>query len=89
MDTFISDGRIVSVALMMVLLEMAALAAWFYRTGRGFAPASLVVKLAPGVCLLLALAAALRDAGSAWLALWLTAAGIAHAFDLWRSWPRR
>ncbi|MEQ1800674.1 MAG: hypothetical protein ABL989_02060 [Gammaproteobacteria bacterium] len=88
MDAFISDGRIVSAALGIVLLEMAALAGWFLRTGRGFAPAALLIKLAPGVCLMLALAGALRGAGSAWLALWLTAAGATHVLDLWRTWPR-
>jgi hypothetical protein len=88
MDAFITDGRIVGVALAMVLVEMAAISGWFRRTGRGFSPRVLAVKLAPGICLLLALGAALRGADSGWLALWLTAAGIAHAFDLWRSWPR-
>jgi hypothetical protein len=88
MEAFISDGRIVSVALGLVLVEILALGGWFLRTGRGFAPTALLVKLAPGVCLMLALAVALRGSGHAWLALWLTAAGAAHVLDLWRSWPR-
>ena len=88
MDAFISDGRIVGVALAMVLVEFVALSGWFLRTGRGFTPAALLRKLAPGVFLMLALAAALRDSGATWLALWLTAAGAAHVIDLWRSWPR-
>ncbi len=88
MDDYVADGRIVGLALMLVFVEAVVLAGYFLRTGRGFAPATLVLTLAPGVCLMLALAAALETPGSARIALWLTAAGIAHAMDLWRSWPR-
>lgn len=88
MDVFISDGRIVGVALAMVLVEFIVLTGWFLRTGSGFRPDTLFSKLAPGACLMLALGAALRDSGTNWLALWLTAAGVAHVIDLWRSWPR-
>ena len=72
----------------MVLVEFVVLTGWFLRTGRGFTPGALLVKLVPGACLMLALAAALRDSGATWLALWLTAAGAAHVIDLWRGWPR-
>lgn len=88
MDDVISDGRIVGVALGLVLVEIVVLAAWFGRTGRGFAPQALLTRLAPGVCLMFALLSALRGSDGTWLALWLTAAGIAHVVDLWRGWPR-
>ena len=88
METFIADGRIVGLALAMVLVELVILTGYFLRTGRGYAPSRLLLKLAPGACLMLALGAALRGSGNPWIALWLSAAGITHAADLWRGWPR-
>jgi hypothetical protein len=88
MDDYAADGRIVGLALVLVLVEVLVLAGYFLRTGRGYAPATLLLKLAPGVCLMLALAAALKAPGSAWVGLSLTAAGFTHVLDLWRNWPR-
>ena len=80
------SGRIVDLILALVLLEAIALV-WL-RAKRGAGPGLLALggNLAAGACLLLALRGAL--AGSDWrqTALWLLAALVAHAFDLYARW---
>jgi hypothetical protein len=75
---------LVDAVVAVTLLEVVALAAWHAATGRGLAAADLVANLSAGLCLLGALRSVL--AGSAWpvCALWLAAAGAAHATDLVR-----
>ena len=75
---------LVDVVVAVALLEWVALVAWHAATGRGLAGADLVANLSAGLCLLGALRSVL--AGSAWpvCALWLAAAGTAHAVDLLR-----
>ena len=46
------------------------------------------LNLLSGLCLMFALRCLARDAGSAWIALFLLAAGIAHAADIVRRWQR-
>jgi len=75
---------LVDAVVAVALVELAALVAWHVATGRGLAAADLVANLSAGLCLLGALRSVL--AGSAWpvCALWLAAAGAAHATDLVR-----
>jgi len=75
---------LVDTVVAIALLELLVLVAWHVTTGRGLAPADLVANLSAGLCLLGALRSVL--AGSAWpvCALWLAAAGAAHATDLVR-----
>ena len=75
---------LVDVVVVVALAELAALVAWRVATGRGLAAADLVANLSAGLCLLGALRSVL--AGSPWpvCALWLAAAGAAHATDLVR-----
>jgi len=82
-DTFICL-MLVDAVVAVALVELAALAAWHATTGRGLGAADLVANLSAGLCLLGALRSVL--AGSAWpvCALWLAAAGAAHATDLVR-----
>ncbi|MGC8525387.1 MAG: hypothetical protein ACP5M5_13995 [Acidibrevibacterium sp.] len=81
-----AHGHIVDVILVVMACEALALIGWRQRTGRGLAPAALLAMLLPGGCLLLALRAALRNAGAAEIALWLLAALITHLVDLSRRW---
>jgi hypothetical protein len=82
------SGRIVDFILVLMVLELSALAAW-RATGRS-APgvADVLPYLLSGAALLLALRLALT--GSAWplIALTLLAAFAAHLFDLYQRWPR-
>jgi hypothetical protein len=82
-------NTLVTVVLGLVALEFGALTALFLHRRRGFSPVALALKLFPGICLILALRAALLDQDDTWIVFWLTAAGLTHLLDLWRNWPRR
>jgi hypothetical protein len=79
---------IIDAVIALTLVECAALAAWRYRTGTGPTLDDVGLNLLSGLCLMLALRALARDAGSAWVAVCLLAAGAAHFTDLARRWRR-
>lgn len=83
-EALFASGRLIDFILVLVVLEAAAL--WLYaRAGRrALAFADVVWNLLAGACLLLALRAALAEAGWPWLAAFLTLALIAHVADLRR-----
>jgi hypothetical protein len=87
MTDLFASGRIVDIVLAITAIEAVLLVAYHRRTGRGPAPADLFGNLLSGVCLMLALRAALVDAWWGWVALWLLAAFGAHLSDLRRRWP--
>jgi sugar phosphate permease len=84
MEALFASGRVVDIALMLMALEAAGLWAYRHARGRQFPLADLAWNLAAGACLLLALRAALTGAGWPWIALFLTAALIAHIGDFRR-----
>lgn len=86
---FFTGSGVADLILALVVLEAVGLIAFHRLTGRGLPPADLLGFLLSGVCLLLALRAALADASWVWIAFWLTAALFAHLGDLARRWPRR
>lgn len=86
MVSLFASGRVVDLMLAVTLVEAALLVLWRRRTGRGPAPVELLVNLLSGVCLMLALRAALIDAWWGWIACWLVAALLAHLLDLRRRW---
>jgi hypothetical protein len=71
-----------------VLVEGLALVLLHRARGWGLAPRLLLPHLAAGLALMLALRAAMDQAGWPWIALCLAASGLAHGLDLWRLWPR-
>ena len=75
---------LVDAVVAVALVELVALVAWRMATGRGLPAADLAANLSAGLCLLGALRSVLS--GAAWppCALWLAAAGLAHATDLAR-----
>jgi len=83
-EALFASGRVVDLALALMVLEAAGL--WAYRRARGlsFPLADIAWNLAAGVCLLLALRAALTGADWMWVALFLTAALVAHIGDFRR-----
>jgi len=87
-DAF-ATGRIVDCILALMVLELIVLIIVRKKTGRGLTTGKLMVSLAAGAALLLALRAAL--AGQAWegVALWLIVALAAHVLDLKLRWPAR
>lgn len=88
MDEFFAGTRLIDLVIAFTALEGLALAAYRGRTGRGLALGDFAANLAAGLCLMLALRAALLAAGWPWIALCLLAAGIAHGADLRRRWAR-
>jgi hypothetical protein len=76
-----ASGWVVNVAIGFTLLELVALLAWHRMTGRGLAPHDYVLNLLSGLCLMLALRAALFSFWAG-VALCLIAAGVAHLSDL-------
>ncbi|MDQ2779213.1 MAG: hypothetical protein M3Y32_06620 [Pseudomonadota bacterium] len=84
-DTF-GMAQIVDAVIAFTLIEVAALAMHHRMTGAGVALRDIGLNLVSGLCLMLALRCGVRDAGAPWIALWLLAAGLAHAADLSRRW---
>ena len=88
MLALLADGRIVDLVLAVTIGEALCLIAWRRRTGRGLTPAAVAALLAPGICLMLALRAALTESWPGWIGYWLAAAFAAHLVDLRQRWPR-
>ncbi|MCT8266077.1 hypothetical protein NYQ83_02225 [Afifella sp. JA880] len=86
MAGLIESGRIADLILLLVLAEAVGLVYFYRRTGRGVRPLDLLVNLAAGATLILALRAALVGAEWQVIAFFLTLAGLAHLGDLVRRW---
>ena len=88
LQALFSSGRVVDLALALMLLEAVALLAMRRGRGGGLAPAELLAFLLAGAFLLLALRAALVGAAWNWIALPLVLALLAHLADLGLRWRR-
>jgi hypothetical protein len=84
MGVWFSSGRVVELVLALVVLEALALALWARKPLARWLPA-----LGAGAGLLLGWRLALSGAPWVWVALALSAAGLAHGVDLWRLWTQR
>ena len=80
--------QVIDLVIAFTLIECAALALYHRATAKGVAPREFVMNMVSGLCLMLALRCLARDAGGAWIALFLLAAGLAHGTDLWVRWRR-
>lgn len=74
----------VDIAIWILLIEGAMLGAFRWRTGRGLPLASVILICLSGLGLLVALKAALGQAGVHWIGLGLSVGGAAHVIDLVR-----
>ncbi len=81
---FFASGHAVDLVLVVILAEFVFLSTRRTRFGDKSAIIDRVLALAPGVCLLLALRAALTGAGLIWVALALAASFPFHIADLIR-----
>lgn len=72
---------ITDIAIAWTLIEGALLLVFHYRTGRGLAPQDYLLNLIAGLCLMLALRAALA---SLWMGVpvFLMLSGVAHGGDI-------
>lgn len=86
MTDWLAGGGFIDLVIALTLAEAAALLVWRRATGRGVAPRDFFVNLLSGLCLMLALRAALTGAAPSWTAAWVALAGLLHGLDLWRRW---
>ena len=88
MEPLPGSGLLIDLVIGLSMLEGVALAVYHRISGRGIAPREFAANLVSGLCLMLALRAAVTSAAWSWMALWLLAAGVAHWSDLWQRWRR-
>ena len=80
-------ASLVDLVIVFTLIEGLVLLLVHRATGKGVAPREFLLNMVSGLCLMLALRALVHDAGAAWVAMCLLAAGVAHT-DLWVRWRR-
>lgn len=76
MAAFFTSGRAVDLILLFMLIEAAFLIA------RGKPVVTIVLTLAPGAAMMLALRAAITGSSWVWVAIWLTVSLPLHMADL-------
>jgi hypothetical protein len=83
---WLASPRLIDAILAFTLVEVAVLALWHHRTGRGLSGRRLLRMLLPGFCLLLALREALAGDALPWVPAALAAALVCHLADLRARW---
>lgn len=86
MTSLLTSPHLIDLILVFTAGEAVVLALWHRRTGRGLPPAAIGRMLLPGLCLMLALRAALAGGAWPWVPVALTAALVAHLADLGGRW---
>ncbi len=86
MSGIFSGTGLIDIVIACTLLEWLGLFVWHRLTGRGLAPADLLLTLLSGLFLMLALRCALSGLPQYLVMLFLCAAGAAHAADMRRRW---
>ena len=89
LEQLIETGRIVDIALAVLVAEIIVILALRRSSGAGVPARSLLINAGAGGSLMLALRAALTDAGWTWVAAFLVAALVFHAADIAQRWQRR
>jgi hypothetical protein len=87
MNAFFESGRAVDLILAVMAAEFVLLTIRRGAATLAQRATGLLLAFAPGICLLLALRAALTDAGWIWIAVWLAASFPFHLADLARRRP--
>jgi hypothetical protein len=86
MNQLLASGGIFAVILLLMIVEACVLIPYYRRTGLGVAPAALLLTLASGGSLLLAIGAVLLKAPLVCIGLCLCLALVAHVADLGQRW---
>jgi hypothetical protein len=86
MQHLVLSGRIIDLILLLIAAEFIVLG--YMRARRRVGPGwrAMLPNLLAGAALLMAVRAAITDATWPWTAVWLAAAGLAHAADLRARW---
>ena len=86
---FLSGSYLVDAVIALTLLEAVVLLTYHRIPGRGVAARDFLLNMLSGLCLMFALRSALVNASWPWIALFLSAAGLAHATDMRQRWARQ
>jgi hypothetical protein len=81
LEALFSNGVIVLIIVVFVVIEAVALVLYHRKTGRGLATIPMLANLAAGGCLMLAIRAALLDQPWTSVGLLMALALIAHLVD--------
>ena len=81
LDILVMSGAIALLAMAVLVIEAVALMV-LARSRRRLRTLPIIANMLSGLCLILALRAALVGDGAAMIALWLGLGGIAHVGDL-------
>jgi hypothetical protein len=84
----LSSTQLVNIVIGVTLLEAAALAAFFYWTGRGVPPSQFLLNLVSGLALMIGLRGAITGQPVGYLVACLAVSGVVHGVDLWLRWRR-
>ena len=85
----VAGGALIDTIIVITLAETAVLLVYHHKTKRGLAPRDYLLNVMSGLCLMLALRCAVMGSGWYLIALFLTAAGLAHAADIARRLQQR
>lgn len=80
--------HLIDAVMLLTVAEFLVLRSLYQRTARGVAPHDMGLNLFSGLCLMLALRAALSDWGLLPILAFLLAAGVLHGLDIRRRWRR-
>ena len=86
MTELFTNGRIVDLILIGVVLELAVIVMYRRRTGRGITLADLLPNLLAGGFLLIAVRFAMLGSNWTAIAACFACAGVAHIIDVGRRW---
>ncbi len=86
MAAWIANGRVLDFILIAMVLEGAALVAFWRVFRRGVRPRDLLPNLFSGMCLLTAMRVGLGGGWWGWVSLPLLGALVFHVGDLWGRW---
>lgn len=75
----------------IVFTVLEGLGLWVHHriTGQGLAPNDYALNMLSGLCLMLAVRAAVSGLAWPWVAVCLSASGLAHGWDMQRRWRRQ
>ena len=88
MQAFFDSGNVFSMIIAMTILEAVLLLALYGSSRQGIRPLYLIPNLAAGICLMMALRAAVLDQPWTGIAIWLVSALIAHVIEVAARWER-
>jgi hypothetical protein len=87
LSAFFASGLATDLVIAVLVVEVVVIALWRRRHGQSARLANLIAAALPGLCLVMALRAALIGGDWTVVALWLAASFPAHLVDLWRRPP--